>query len=121
MGQQGNSRSREHAPGIVDRSNGLTKNTDKNLQGRIPLSTGEYLDNRIHSLQFGRRTFLDPSLESDHHRGPVVEQHFAGAQSRMSNVIAAIQIAQRLGAGRKVVTLMVDSGLKYVNTDVYRR
>jgi cysteine synthase A len=44
---------------------------------------------------------------------------FAGTSSG-ANVIAAIQIGQRLGAGAKVVTLMVDSGLKYVNTDVYR-
>src|SRR5205085_1159438 len=44
---------------------------------------------------------------------------FAGTSSG-ANVLAAIQIAQRLGPGRTVVTLMVDSGLKYLNTDVYR-
>jgi cysteine synthase A len=44
---------------------------------------------------------------------------FAGTSSG-ANVIAAIQIAQRLGPGSKVVTLMADSGLKYLNTDVYR-
>jgi cysteine synthase A len=47
------------------------------------------------------------------------EALFAGTSSG-ANVIAAIQVGQRLGRGRKVVTLMVDSGLKYVNTDVYR-
>jgi cysteine synthase A len=47
------------------------------------------------------------------------EALFAGTSSG-ANVIAAIQVAQRLGPGAKVVTLMVDSGLKYVNTDVYR-
>ena len=48
------------------------------------------------------------------------EALFAGTSSG-ANVIAALRIAERLGPGRKVVTLMVDSGLKYVNTDVYRR
>ena len=44
---------------------------------------------------------------------------FAGTSSG-ANVLAAIQVAKRLGTGAKVVTLMVDSGLKYLNTDVYR-
>ncbi|MGD8451927.1 MAG: cysteine synthase family protein [Phycisphaerae bacterium] len=45
---------------------------------------------------------------------------FAGTSSG-ANVIAAIQLAKRLGPGRTVVTLLADSGLKYVSTDVYRR
>jgi cysteine synthase len=45
---------------------------------------------------------------------------FAGTSSG-ANVVAAIQVAERLGPGSKVVTLMADSGLKYLNTDVYRR
>jgi cysteine synthase A len=44
---------------------------------------------------------------------------FAGTSSG-ANVVAAMQIAERLGPQAKVVTLMADSGLKYVNTDVYR-
>ena len=44
---------------------------------------------------------------------------FAGTSSG-ANVIAAIQVAGRLGPGSQVVTLMADSGLKYLNTDVYR-
>ena len=44
---------------------------------------------------------------------------FAGTSSG-ANVIAASQVAARLGSEANVVTLMVDSGLKYVNTDVYR-
>jgi len=47
------------------------------------------------------------------------EALFAGTSSG-ANVVAAIQVAERLGPGAKVVTLMVDSGLKYVGTDVYR-
>ena len=48
------------------------------------------------------------------------EALFAGTSSG-ANVIAAIQEAQRLGPGAKVVTLLCDSGLKYLSTDVYRR
>lgn len=45
---------------------------------------------------------------------------FAGTSSG-ANVIAAIQIGKRLGPGATVVTLMADSGLKYLGTDVYKR
>lgn len=45
---------------------------------------------------------------------------FAGTSSG-ANVIAAAQVAQRLGPQATVVTLMVDSGLKYLSTDVYKR
>lgn len=48
------------------------------------------------------------------------EAIFAGTSSG-ANVIAAIQMGQRLGPNATVVTLMVDSGLKYLSTDVYRR
>ena len=39
---------------------------------------------------------------------------------RLRKVVAALQVAERLGPGAKVVTLMCDSGLKYLNTDVYK-
>lgn len=48
------------------------------------------------------------------------EALFAGTSSG-ANVIAALHVAEQLGPGAKVVTLMADSGLKYLNTDVYRR
>jgi cysteine synthase A len=48
------------------------------------------------------------------------EALFAGTSSG-ANVLAAIQVAEKLGPGARVVTLMCDSGLKYVSTDVYRR
>jgi cysteine synthase A len=44
---------------------------------------------------------------------------FAGTSSG-ANVIAALRVAERLGRGARVVTLMADSGLKYLSTDVYR-
>ncbi len=45
---------------------------------------------------------------------------FAGTSSG-ANVLAAIRMAERLGPGATVVTLLCDSGLKYLNTDVYRQ
>ena len=45
---------------------------------------------------------------------------FAGTSSG-ANVFAAIQVAKQLGPDAKIATLMVDSGLKYLSTDVYRR
>ena len=48
------------------------------------------------------------------------EALFAGTSSG-ANVVAAIRVAERLGPGARVVTLMADSGLKYATTDVYRR
>jgi cysteine synthase A len=44
---------------------------------------------------------------------------FAGTSSG-ANVHAAIRIAEKLGPSAKVVTLMIDSGLKYLSTDLYR-
>ena len=45
---------------------------------------------------------------------------FAGTSSGAS-VVAALRVAERLGPGATVVTLLCDSGLKYLSTDVYRR
>lgn len=36
------------------------------------------------------------------------------------NVIAALRVAERLGPDTTVVTIMIDSGLRYLSTDVYR-
>jgi cysteine synthase A len=44
---------------------------------------------------------------------------FAGTSSG-GNVHAAIRVAKKLGPSANVVTLMIDSGLKYVSTDLYR-
>ena len=43
---------------------------------------------------------------------------FAGTSSGL-NVVGAIRLAQRLGAGCTVVTVACDSGLKYLNGDLY--
>ena len=44
---------------------------------------------------------------------------FAGTSSG-ANVVAAIRIAQRLGSKATVATILVDSGLRYLSTDVFR-
>ncbi len=45
---------------------------------------------------------------------------FAGTSSG-ANVIAALRLAERLPPGARIVTLMADSGLKYLSTDLYHR
>ena len=49
------------------------------------------------------------------------EEAIFGGTSSGANVVAALRVAERLGPGAQVVTLMVDSGLKYLSTEVYRR
>ena len=44
---------------------------------------------------------------------------FAGTSSG-ANIVAALRIAERMGKGKNVVTIIVDSGLRYLSTDVYR-
>jgi cysteine synthase A len=47
------------------------------------------------------------------------ESIFAGT-STGANVVAALRIAQRLGRGATVATIVVDSGLRYVTGDLFR-
>jgi cysteine synthase len=44
---------------------------------------------------------------------------FAGASSG-ANVVAALRLAERLGPKATIVTLMIDTGIKYLSTEVYR-
>ena len=44
---------------------------------------------------------------------------FAGI-STGANVVGALRVAERLGSGATVVTIVVDSGLRYLSTDVFR-
>lgn len=44
---------------------------------------------------------------------------FAGTSSG-ANVVAALRVAERLGPDRTVATILCDSGLRYLSTDVYR-
>ena len=47
------------------------------------------------------------------------EAVFAGP-STGANVVAALRVAERLGPEATVVTIVVDSGLRYLSTDVFR-
>jgi cysteine synthase A len=44
---------------------------------------------------------------------------FAGTSSG-ANIVAALDVAKRLGPSATVATIIVDSGLRYLSTDVYR-
>lgn len=48
------------------------------------------------------------------------EALFAGTSSG-ANVLAAVELGKKLGPAATIVTLMVDSGLKYLSTDVHRK
>lgn len=47
------------------------------------------------------------------------EAIFAGT-STGANIVAALQVARRLGSGATVATIIIDSGLRYLSTDVFR-
>jgi len=47
------------------------------------------------------------------------EALFVGTSSG-ANVVAALKVAERLGRNATVVTIMVDSGLRYLSTDLFR-
>jgi len=48
------------------------------------------------------------------------EAIFAGT-STGGNVVAALKVAKKLGPNATVVTVMCDSGIKYLSTDLYRK
>ena len=41
--------------------------------------------------------------------------------STVLNVVGAIELAEEIGPGKRVVTFACDSGLKYLGTNVYLR
>jgi cysteine synthase A len=49
------------------------------------------------------------------------EEGLLAGTSSGANVTAAIRVGARLGPDARIATLLVDSGLKYLSTDVYRR
>ena len=52
-------------------------------------------------------------------RAARVEGLFSGP-STGANITASLQLAERLGPGRTVVTIQVDSGLKYLAGDLFQ-
>jgi cysteine synthase A len=47
------------------------------------------------------------------------EEALFGGTSAGANVVAALRVARKLGPGRTVATLLCDTGLKYLSTDLY--
>ena len=95
-----------------------------------PLEIGWYLDRR-HSLFSGSCPALDLSRLRRHTlcsrqyllRRPasceVGEGGLWSGPSTGANLTVALELARRLGPGRRVATTLVDSGLKYLAGDLY--
>lgn len=49
------------------------------------------------------------------------EEGLFGGYSTGSNVTAALWVARKLGPGKRVVTVLCDSGLRYLSGELYRR
>lgn len=95
------------------------------------ISTGKAGDHHVEGIGIG---FLPPLLDAtlyDEARGieeggardmarrlAREEGIFAGVSSGL-NVVGALQLAQELGPGHTVVTVAVDTGLKYIEGDLY--
>ncbi len=88
-----------------------------------------------HRIEGGGAGFVPPQLSPEHYDEVITvstKDAFAKARSAArdwgvfsgpstgANLVAAEQIATRLGAGSTVVTVQVDSGLKYLVGDLYR-
>jgi len=80
--------------------------------GFVPPLWNPQLVNRIETVTTGDAKAMTRRLARE-------EGIFAGA-STGANVVAALRVAERLGPGATVVTIVVDSGLRYLSTDVYR-
>lgn len=96
------------------------------------LSGGPTGSNRIEGIGIG---FIPPLWEPDEvdeimtvsadeamamaRRLAKEEGLFAGTSSG-ANVVAALRVAERLGPGATVATILCDSGLRYLSTELYR-
>lgn len=65
------------------------------------------------------RTIEEAAAREMAHRLAKEEGIFAGTSSAL-NVVAALQLAQELGPGHTVATVVVDSGFKYLAGDLYQ-
>ncbi len=48
------------------------------------------------------------------------EEGLFGGASSGANIVAALRLAERLGPDATIVTLMIDTGIKYLSTEVYK-
>ena len=79
--------------------------------GFVPPAWSEGLADEIVPISTAEATNMARRLARE-------EALFAGT-STGANVLAALQIARKLGSGRTVATLACDTGLKYLSTDLY--
>lgn len=95
------------------------------------ISTGKAGDHHVEGIGIGWvPPLLDPALydeargidegEARHMARRLAKEEgiFAGVSSGL-NVVGALQLAQELGPGHTVVTVAVDTGLKYLDGDLY--
>jgi cysteine synthase A len=80
--------------------------------GFVPPLWNRELVNEIQAVSTGEAIAMARRLASE-------EGIFAGISSG-ANVTAAIRVAQQLGPSATVATIIVDSGLRYLSTDVYK-
>jgi cysteine synthase len=80
--------------------------------GRVPPLWDPQLASEIQTVTTEEAEYMARKLARE-------EGIFAGTSSG-ANVVAALRVAERLGPGRDVVTLVVDSGLKYLSTELYK-
>ncbi len=89
-----------------------------------------------HRIEGGGAGFCPPQLREEDHDEVIavpeaeafetareaarLEGLFSGP-STGANLVAALSLARRLGPGRRVATVQVDSGLKYLSGDLYRQ
>lgn len=64
------------------------------------------------------QTISTPEAMATARRLARLEGVFAGT-STGGNVAVALRVAERLGSGHTVVTVAVDSGMKYLTTELY--
>lgn len=79
--------------------------------GRLVPLWGPSLANEIETVSTADAEAMARRLTRD-------EAIFAGT-STGANLVAALRVARRLGAGATVVTIACDHGLKYISTDLY--
>jgi cysteine synthase A len=87
-----------------------------------------------HRIEGGGNGFWPPQLERDDFdeivtvssddaitmaRRAAREEGVFSGPSTGANIVAALELARRLGEGRRVATVQVDSGLKYLAGDLY--
>ncbi|HYA69957.1 MAG TPA: cysteine synthase family protein [Thermoplasmata archaeon] len=80
--------------------------------GYVPPLWDPKLVNRLVTVSTSEATAMARTLAKE-------EALFVGTSSG-ANVVAALKVARELGPKATVVTLMVDSGLRYLSTDLFR-